>query len=155
MREKPKFPIFSDPTELRWFAALPGETFNVRVDSELTGYGFAIAEVIVDPQCGPPLHVHHDTDEVIYVVDGIIDFVCDERHFRSGPGGMVVIPKGSCHAFRNFGDRPARLLGFLPTGGLEQFFIKMNGSPPSELPLLAALHHLEIVGPQIGEPKPQ
>lgn len=143
--------IFSHPDELNWFNALPGEAFNIRVHSQETGYAFGIAEAIIEPQAGPPLHIHRDTDEVLYVVAGTVDFFCDGKRFRSGPGGLVVIPKGSAHAFRNFGTIPARLLGFLPTGGLEQLFKSMIDAPLTDMPILAARHHMEIVGPPLEQ----
>lgn len=143
--------ILSHPNKLDWFNALPGETFTIRVDSQETNYAFGIAEVIIEPQAGPPLHIHHDTDEVLYVVAGTIDFICNGERFQSGPGGLVVIPKGSPHAFRNFGTAPARLLGFLPTGGLEQLFKAMIDAPLTDMPMLADRHHMEIVGPPLEQ----
>ena len=47
---RPNIPaIFSEPSRIDWFNALPGETFSVRVDSQSSGHRFAIAEVIVQP----------------------------------------------------------------------------------------------------------
>jgi hypothetical protein len=68
---------------------------------------------------------------------------------NNSSGGLI--PRGSKHSFRNFGDKPARLLGFLPTGGLEQLFKRMEGRPPEDIAVLAAQHHMEIVGPPIDE----
>ncbi len=67
----------------------------------------------------------------------------------SGPGGLVVIPKGVPHSFRNFGDGPARLLGILMPGGLERMFETMNGRPASDFSQVAKEFSIEIVGPPL------
>jgi hypothetical protein len=39
---------------------------------------------------------------------------------RAGPGALVTVPPGVMHDFRNPGARPARWLGIVAPGGLEQ-----------------------------------
>jgi mannose-6-phosphate isomerase-like protein (cupin superfamily) len=141
--------MFRDQKSVDWFEPLPGEKIGMRVESAHTGNAFSLTEIIVAPQIGPPLHIHHDADEVLFVLEGTVDFVCNGKRFRTGAGGLAAIPKGSPHAFRNFEDTPARMIVLLSPGGFEQVMHAMMGRSLSEFPAIAAKYHLEIVGPPI------
>ena len=143
--------MFSDAKSVEWFEPLPGEKIGMGVESEHTGGAFSLTEIIVAPQAGPPLHIHHDADEVLFVLEGNVDFVCDNKRFKTGAGGFAAVPKGTPHAFRNFENSPARMIVLLSPGGFEQVMREMSGRPLSDFPSLAARYHLEIVGPQIAQ----
>jgi mannose-6-phosphate isomerase-like protein (cupin superfamily) len=142
--------MFSDATSVDWFEPLPGEKIGMRLESEHTGNAFSLTEIIVAPQAGPPLHIHHDADEVLFVLDGTVDFVCNNERFRTGPGGFAAMPKGVPHAFRNFGNAAARMIVLLSPGGFEQVMRAMTGRPVSDFPSIAATYDLEVVGTQIS-----
>jgi mannose-6-phosphate isomerase-like protein (cupin superfamily) len=142
-------PIFAEADNLSWRDPFPGEKVAIRVDSREIGGHFGIGEAIIDPMVGPPMHIHRDADEVLYVLEGTVDFECDGKRFRTGPGGLLVIPRGTPHTFRNFGAAPARLLGIFTPGGLERMFLAMDGRPLSEFPQVAAEFLVEIMGPPI------
>lgn len=145
-----KSAIFSAAVDLQWRHVLPGESLAPRIGGEQTGGSFSVTEAVIAPQAGPPLHVHHDADEWLYVLGGRIDFICDGRRFQGGPGDMVGIPRGSRHAFRNLSDDPARLLGILTPSGFEQMLFAMQGRPPADIVQLGAEYGLEIVGPPLN-----
>jgi hypothetical protein len=65
------------------------------------------------------------------------------------PRVLVVIPRGTPHAFRNFSDAPAWLLGIFTPGGLERMFVAMDGRPLTDFPQVAADFLVELVGPPI------
>jgi len=142
--------IFSETGRIDWFEPLPGERIAFRVEGAQTGNAFSVTEIIVAPQAGPPLHIHRDADELLYVLEGTVDFVCETERFRTGPGGFALIPRGAPHAFRNFEGTPAHMIVMLSPGGFEQFLRAMNGRPPSDAAAVGAAYHMEIVGPQIG-----
>jgi mannose-6-phosphate isomerase-like protein (cupin superfamily) len=152
MRPSPglKNAMFSDAKSVDWFEPLPGEKIGMRVESEHSGNAFSLTEIIVAPQAGPPLHIHHDADEVLFVLEGIVDFVCDNQRFRTGPGGLAAVPKGVPHAFRNFENTAARMIVLLSPGGFEQIMHTMKGRPVADFPSVSAAFDLEIVGPQIS-----
>ena len=58
----------------------------------------------------PGDHVHETEDEMFYVVDGRITFVCDGKRFNPGPGGFVFLPRGLSHNYIIRGRKPVRLL---------------------------------------------
>jgi mannose-6-phosphate isomerase-like protein (cupin superfamily) len=141
--------IFSTAESRTWFQPLPGEKIAMRVESNHSSGAFSLTEIIVAPQAGPPLHIHTDADEVLYVLDGTVDFVCGGEQFRTSTGGFAAIPRGKPHAFRNFEATPARMLVLLTPGGFEQFMPAMTNHEMADLPALAARFGMEIVGPQI------
>ncbi|MCY1664379.1 cupin domain-containing protein [Rhizobium sp. SL86] len=144
--------MFSSAESRDWFQPLPGEQIAMRVESHHTGGAFSLTEIIVAPQSGPPLHIHTDADEVLYVLEGTVDFICGSEQFRTGAGGFAAIPRGTPHAFRNFEAQPARMLVMLTPGGFEQFMPAMRGRPMSDVPDLARSFGMEIVGPPIAAP---
>ena len=48
-----------------------------------------------------PLHVHHADDEAWYVLEGRLRFQIGEEILEVGPGGAVLAPKGTPHAYGN------------------------------------------------------
>jgi mannose-6-phosphate isomerase-like protein (cupin superfamily) len=58
-----------------------------------------------------PLHVHHDDDEAWYVLAGVLRFRIGDEVFEAGPGGAVLAPKGTPHAYGSARrGEPARYL---------------------------------------------
>ena len=102
---------------------------------------------------GPPVHIHHNEDEVLHVLEGEYEFWLDGAVSRGGPGSSVFLPRGVPHTFRVVGDRPGRNLAILTPGGFENFFLEAAGRDlqiPRDMPALlelANLYGLEFVGP--------
>ena len=132
-----------------WIDPFPGERVALHVTGSETGGKFACGEALLDPGAGQPLHIHHNIDELLYVLEGEIDFALDDRRFRSGPGGFVFVPQGSIHGFRNLSSAPARMLGVFSPPHLDGMFEAMIGQPPHAFPTIAASFGTEIVGPLI------
>jgi mannose-6-phosphate isomerase-like protein (cupin superfamily) len=58
-----------------------------------------------------PLHVHHADDEAWYVLEGALRFRIGDEIIEAGPGGAVLAPKGTPHAYGNARrGTPARYL---------------------------------------------
>jgi mannose-6-phosphate isomerase-like protein (cupin superfamily) len=80
-------PIFARADSLSWRDPFPGEKVAIRVHNREIGGRFGIGEAIIDPLVGPPMHIHHDADEVLYVLEGTVDFECGGKRLRMGPRG--------------------------------------------------------------------
>lgn len=145
-------PFIGQVEDIRWIEPFPGERVAIRIPSAQAGGTYAFFEMIVAPMAGPPMHIHHDADEVFYVLDGKLDIACGDRRSSVGPGGMALVPRGCRHAFRNSGSQPARMLVMLAPGGFEQLMTAIVGREVSELSGLAARFHAEIVGPPLEAP---
>ena len=57
-----------------------------------------------------PHHYHPNCDEVLHVIEGTIEQLCDDEVVVMGPGDAVSIPAGIVHNARNVGDGRAVLL---------------------------------------------
>jgi quercetin dioxygenase-like cupin family protein len=155
-----KIVIRDDVTPVPWM----GEQGRFLLRSEDTAGLFSFFEVTTSPGGGPPLHLHDDHDEALFVVEGRYDIRVDEREITGRPGTLAYSPRGVPHRFRNPTDAPSRLLVIASPGGHERFFEELSaviaaGPPdPARLAAVASKHHvvgLEPVlpagaGPQAG-----
>lgn len=66
----------------------------------------------------PPLHMHHDEDELFYLVEGEMVFKLGDRSFTARAGDAFVAPRKQPHGFRVVSPRGARLLT-ISRGGFE------------------------------------
>lgn len=102
---------------------------------------------------GPPIHIHHNEDEVLHVLEGEYEFWLDGKTTRGGPGTSVFLPRGVPHTFRVIGERPGRNLAILTPGGFESFFAEVAARDlaiprdMAALTELGTLYGLEFVGP--------
>lgn len=108
-----------------------GSTFTLKATAENTGGSMLLLEASVPPQGGPPPHVHRETDEVFWVLEGEIEFTGGDRSFVAGAGSFVFVPKGTMHGFKNVGLGTARFVGMALPGGLEGYFREV-GLPAGE-----------------------
>jgi mannose-6-phosphate isomerase-like protein (cupin superfamily) len=141
--------FFRDRQSHEWFAAFPGERVTFHVNGQNTDAKFSVGEALIEPGNGQPLHIHHNIDELLYVLEGEIDFLLDGKRARFGPGGFAFIARGSPHAFRNLSSTVARMLGVFSPTGIDGFFDAMAGQPLEALPDIAQRFGIEIIGPMI------
>jgi len=72
---------------------------------------------------GVPLHMHHDEDEMIFVLDGTVTFVTEQGEVEAGPGTFLHLPRGVAHGFVNRSGADAHIVAAIsPGGGLEGIF---------------------------------
>jgi quercetin dioxygenase-like cupin family protein len=110
---------------------LVGDRITVKLSSEDTGGAYSVAEEISPPQGGPPPHTHREEDEVLYVLEGEVEFLLGEDTIPAGAGSYVHAPRGALHTFKNVGTSPSRVLFVLSPGGFEKFFLEA-GKPATE-----------------------
>lgn len=140
-----------------------GDLYTFKVVGEDTGGSFALLELKVQPQNGPPPHIHHREDEAFYVLKGEFSFLCGDRSTRVAAGSFVYVPKGTLHTFENVGTEPGQLLVVITPAGLEKLFEEVGqpatgkSSPPppdpatvEKLLALAPTYHLEVRLPPAG-----
>ena len=115
-----------------------GETLNVlgnrcvvKVGAAQTGGLLMTMESHVDPQAGPPPHVHHREDETFYILEGDFEFRLGDETIRAGAGAFVYAPRGQVHTFRNISPtQQGRLLVTTVPAGIEAFYQRLNALPP-------------------------
>jgi quercetin dioxygenase-like cupin family protein len=110
---------------------LVGDRITVKLTSEDTGGVYSVSEETTPPQGGPPPHTHSQEDEVLYVLEGEVEFLLGEDNITAGAGSCVHVPRGALHTFKNVGTSPSRVLVVFSPGGFEKFFLEA-GEPASE-----------------------
>lgn len=139
----------------------PGKSVNMLLASEEMQGRLAIIETLELQGCGPPLHIHNNEDEVVYVLDGEVTFIVEGRRIDGRKGTSVLLPKGQEHCY-TVESACARLLVLLMPGGLDSYYLELSlvserpsASPGTELDVervvtMAARYDIEITGPRRG-----
>lgn len=110
----------------------------------------------VPSQTGPPMHIHHREHETFVILEGDVRFHCDGEETVLGPGGVIMIPPGAPHTFKNVGEGTARVAITLVPGGAEGFFKAVEEEPlvpPDDMPRIAEIaadYGLEFAGPPLS-----
>jgi quercetin dioxygenase-like cupin family protein len=106
---------------------------------------------------GPPLHVHTNEDELLYVLEGDVRFRFGDD-IRSAPAGSsMFVPRGVPHCFQNVGAAPARMLIVFTPAGMEAFFPRLaeavaNGSDlPEAFRAAGEATGMSVVGPPLSQ----
>lgn len=125
--------------------------------------GTSVVALRMSRDDAPPLHVHHDEDEVFHVLDGEIRFLVDGKAVTARTGDTLLGPKGLPHGFRVTSDT-ARML-VVNHGGFEGLVRAMarpalhDGPPEHAVPtpemqqVLAAVcaaQRIDLLGPPIA-----
>lgn len=97
---------------------------SVMLSGEQTGGRLAVIYNTEAPDSGPPLHVHANEDELFLVVEGHYSFYADGRWTEVDAGGVVYLPKGTAHRYRNIGTTTGRIWILTSPSGFERFFAR-------------------------------
>jgi quercetin dioxygenase-like cupin family protein len=105
-----------------WFL---DELLRVRVRGAETGGSLSAVEIVAPRGPASPLHVQPREEETFYVLEGELTFHLGGEERAAGEGDVVVIPRGTPHAYRV--DSPtARVLVLNSPAGHERFFEAMG-----------------------------
>lgn len=115
--------------ESRWVL---GDLYTFKATGKETNGAFTLIEQVVQPQSGPPPHIHHREDEVFYVLDGKFLFLSGDKQVVFETGATVYIPKGTLHTFKNIDEQQGKLLVLITPAGLEEFFYAI-GNPAGDM----------------------
>lgn len=100
-----------------------------------TAGGLDVVDHRVPAGYAPPVHVHRESDEVFYLIDGSLDVTCGDDSWHVGPGAVVFLPRGVPHGFVAGPDRPVRTLLINATAGFGDLVVALGTATGSrELP---------------------
>ncbi|HET9928613.1 MAG TPA: cupin domain-containing protein [Rubrobacter sp.] len=156
------------PGEGRRSVRVFGELVTFKVTGDETSGAYSLFEICTPPSSGPPPHVQHREDEVVYVLEGEYEFLAEDRVSRAQAGTLVYVPRGCLHAHTNAGVKPGALLVCLTPGGSHERYFEEVGkrATPPEPPVpspdlgriaeIAARYGIEIPLPEAkrGEKEP-
>ena len=146
--------IVVQPGEGQVSSTTPGREFALKLLGGATGDSIMIFEETVPAGTKSTLHLHHDSDEVAYVLSGEVTFMIGDEVTVGGAGAYAFMPRGVPHAWKSTGADTGRVL-FLYTpakaGGLleEQHETRRSFAMMSEGELADTLqrHGWELLGP--------
>lgn len=114
--------------------AMLGIRFSPKVTAEDSGGAFSLIEQRVMPQAGSPAHICHNEDKSIYVAEGEFELLVGDAPHVVRAGGVVYIPRGTLHSFRNVGGYSGTLMVMMTPGGHEHFLRRISEVINSEAP---------------------
>ena len=131
-----------------------GRSYALKLLGGATGDSIMMFEETVPVGTKSTFHLHHDSDEVAYVLEGEVTFMIGEEVTVGGPGAYAFMPRGVPHAWKSTGAETGRVL-FLYTpakaGGLleEQHHTQRSFAQMTEAELTDVLqrHGWELLGP--------
>ena len=122
-----------------------GNTLSVLLSGEQTNGTLAVMMEETPPGGGPPLHVHSREDELFLVIEGRIQYFAEGQWTEVGAGGVVFLPRGAAHTYRNVGDTSSRHWIITTPSGFEKFFARCadefarQGGP--DMQRIVEIHH--------------
>ena len=125
---------------------------TLKADTDDTAGVVSVLEATEPPGFGPPIHVHHDSAEAFYVLEGEYVMYLDDREFTCPAGSFIFIPLGVRHGFK-VGSIPSRKLNFYFPAAMIGYFddlaaaLARDDVDETELGEIARTHAMEIVGP--------
>src|SRR5215469_5319293 len=107
----------------------PGRSLVLKLLGGATGGSVMLFEEIVPAGTKSFFHLHHDSDEVAYVLSGEITFKIGDEVTLGGPGTCAFMPRGVPHAWKNTGAETGRVLFLYTPAGAGGFFEEQLGRP--------------------------
>lgn len=92
----------------------PGATATAMVGADTGSEFLTVADLSVEPGKRSAYHIHPNTEESIFVVEGEIEFRIGGNRFRASAGDCVLATRGTGHGLQNVGNSTARLITMYP-----------------------------------------
>jgi quercetin dioxygenase-like cupin family protein len=108
-----------------------GALMTIHADGKDTDGRFALVEAAGGPGGEPPLHVHQNEDELVYVLEGKLKIFRGGQELILNPGDSAFLPRNVPHTFKILSTF-ARTLVYISPAGFENFFREI-GRPAEAL----------------------
>jgi mannose-6-phosphate isomerase-like protein (cupin superfamily) len=119
-----------------------------------TSGGFTLLQVQSEPpEFGPPLHLHRDTAEAFYVLEGDYLMYVEDRQQLCPPGTFVYVPRNAPHTFKVVSGGPGKKLVLFSPAAMLGYFEELaaaeaaGNATPELLDAIAARNNVEVLGP--------
>ncbi len=151
---KPKIVAADSGLERR---SVPGESIVYKLTGDETGGALDYLTVTVDPNIGPPLHVHHNQEEAFHFTKGRFKVQIGDDTTICESGDVAYVPAGTPHAFVNISSEPGEFITVFTPGGTDKFFeefgpMMSSGGPPDQEKIAALMekHGMSLLGPPLS-----
>lgn len=146
--------IVVQPEQGRVVTYTPGRSIVLKLRCDETDGSIMLFEETAPAGTRSTLHLHHDSDEVAYVLSGEITFLIGDDITVGGPGTCAFMPRGVRHAWKSTGAQPGHVV-FLYTpagaGGLieeqQQTGSKFSSMTDTERADMLQRYGWELLGP--------
>jgi quercetin dioxygenase-like cupin family protein len=151
------FSVHAGEEEAIWFF---GSLVTIKASGDATGGRIAVLEHLSPRGSGSPLHVHHNEDEMFYVIDGELTLWVNGQTTVAPAGSFAYGPRDVPHTFAVTSDQARFLLIAQPAGfddfvraigePAQQLVIPPPATEPPDMAALAAIaaqHGIELLGP--------
>ncbi len=116
--------LTADDVRTLWFL---NTRVVIRVSSRDGGDGISVLEHRATCGDSPPLHIHHEEDEIFHILEGEVRYRVGDQEHRAGPGGIILAPRGVPHTYRIESAEGARMITV--TRGRFEDFVRAVGRP--------------------------
>jgi quercetin dioxygenase-like cupin family protein len=89
--------------------APPGRSVALKLLCGDTAGSIMMFEEVVPMGTKSTFHLHHDSDEVAYVLSGEVTFLIGDEITVGGPGAYAFIPRNVPHAWKSTGAETGRV----------------------------------------------
>ncbi len=112
--------------------AAPGRIAALKLVGRETNESIMLFEETVPAGTKSWFHLHQNSDEVAWVLEGEFSFKIGDVESKGGPGTCAFMPRNVPHAWKNCGSTPGRVL-FLYTPAIAGRFVeRMMEGPKSQ-----------------------
>src|SRR5215211_2310703 len=105
----------------------PGRAATLKLQNGETQESLMMFEEVAPVGTVPPMHLHHDSDEVAYVLSGEITFQIGDQITVGGPGTSAFMPRDVPHAWKSPGAVTGRVLFLYMPGRAGGLFEELAG----------------------------
>jgi quercetin dioxygenase-like cupin family protein len=141
--------IFHDPSDRRYVTTVPGEIMSIMMPGADVDERYAIVESICEPGTAVPQHVH-DGEEIFYIAEGELTFLTDGKLTVAPQYSLVVVPRGTVHAWRNRSQSKVRMLVIFAPGGIDKVLQNFDKMTMAKIEERSAHYGTRVVGPPIA-----
>ena len=92
----------------------------VKVSADESGGLLSMIEDNLSVDFVLPLHKHLEHAETFFIVDGVVEFIIEDRKIEAKKGDTIHVPPNTRHSVRCL--QPAKMLTLFQPGGLENLF---------------------------------
>ena len=129
-----------------------GRSMALKLLSGQTAESVMLFEETAPSGTATSFHLHHDSDEIAYVLSGEITFLIGDEVTVGRAGTCAFMPRTVPHAWKNTGAEPSRILFLYTPARAGKLFEEGVGRPPDsvsadEFQAMGRRHGWDFVGP--------
>ena len=118
--------IVVPPGAGKHLAEASGQVVSMKLFGRETGESVTLFEQTVPAGSKSSwLHLHRDSDEIAWVLEGEFTFRIGEAVTTGGPGTCAFLPRNVPHAWKNSGGQPGRVMFLYTPAGAGRFVEEM------------------------------